>query len=117
VNPVQLSDGTFRLVPYDYRIDSASTMSMGPGKADLELFTVTRAAPNEAPVQLVYAAYPPVESPGAGWPVVWTGRDGVQGIVSASGANGVITVVVQTSAGEQTWKYVTTNDQTWTRQR
>lgn len=117
VEPIQLSDGTFRLVTYDYRIDQTAYSTGRGSQPGFALLTITRTSPDAPTVQFVYAGYAPAGFLGPAWPVVWTRRDGIRQIVSASGARRVVRVVVETGTGEQTRTYVTANYQTWTRQR
>jgi hypothetical protein len=69
-------------------VERAAYMTMGAGKPDIALATITRRAPSGATTETLYA----VEADQAGaqilpdWSVVRTGENGVTRIVSASGS-------------------------------
>lgn len=110
---MQRPNGTFDVTTYDYTMDQSSYMTFTGRQPDLALLTITRTAPDGSTTQALYAAY---ASMSGAWPILWTGADGVQGIASASGRDGVATVVVHTASGDQTRTYKWQGDpQSWTR--
>lgn len=98
-----------------YRIDGTGFMTT-PGQPDIALVTVTRTGDDGSTATAVLAVVTGGDGALTGWPVLRVGVDGVTGIVSASGSDGVARIVVKTARGQETRSYRrNANQQTWDR--